>query len=89
MQHNLIESIVGVEHLKKLKELKLEFNKLTDINFIDKLDNLILITAKGNDLKNSVLEKLQKLNDSYVVKYLADQVKTVGSGTLSTGTGEK
>lgn len=66
--HNELEELVGLEKIEKLKELKVEFNKLKDIKSIDDLMNLEIVTTKWNELKASLIEKLEEINESYVEK---------------------
>ncbi|USN55972.1 MAG: hypothetical protein H6765_05445 [Candidatus Peribacteria bacterium] len=66
LQHNAIEEIVGVETLNNLEKIKLEFNKLKDLSFLDSLQKLVMVSAKGNEVADALLEKWNKLNEAYV-----------------------
>jgi Leucine-rich repeat (LRR) protein len=48
LYHNEIESVVGVENMTKLRQLKVEFNNIKDFSFVDALQEqgLELMTAK-------------------------------------------
>lgn len=78
MAHNQIEKIVWIEKLEQLKELKVEFNKLKELNSVDDLLELELVTAKGNQLKASFVEKLNKLNEEYVKENFGEVWTKIG-----------
>lgn len=72
LYHNQLESVIWLENLENLKELKVEFNNIKDFGFVDTLKQqwLELMTAKWNEIKDSLLDELKIMNNDYL-----DQLK--------------
>lgn len=86
LHHNLLEKIDGIEQLEKLEQLKLEFNKLKDGEIravADQLEKLSLLTAKGNELKEDLLNRLDGLNQLRLQKNLLGGTSASGTVMLS------
>lgn len=68
LYHNQLESLVWVEGLAKLEELKVEFNNIKDFSFFEDLKDqgLKIMTAKGNEVKDSFLDELKQMNSDYI-----------------------
>ena len=64
VQHNLLESIVGIENLKKIKEMRVEFNNLEEADIKDLLENIELgfLTAGYNNISEAFQEELTAMN---------------------------
>lgn len=70
LAHNQIESIVWIERLERLEQLKVEFNKLREIESIWDLTQLELVTARWNQLRESVIETLDEFNRWFIERNL-------------------
>ena len=66
LQHNVIERMVGIENLDRLQELKVEFNRLTDLPFLDQLQNLKSITTAGNTLAETIENKAKEIQARFM-----------------------
>lgn len=84
LHHNILEKLDGIEQLQQLEQLKVEYNKLTDDEIgplTETLQKLSLLTAKGNEVKDELLKRLDKLNKIWIEKNMRGQ----GTGSSSTG----
>ncbi len=81
LQHNALQTLVWVENVEKLQELKLEFNKLTDLPFWEQLKwgALQSITTEGNSLKDALSAEVKTLQEKYMKSLISDKPE-VGTG---------
>ncbi len=86
LYHNALEKLDGIEGLQKLEQLKVEYNKLTDNQITDVLKNLknvSLFTAKGNEIKQALIDELDVLNKAWLEKNLRGGMPgTISSGSI-------
>jgi len=71
--------------LQQLEQLKVEYNKLTDDEIgplTETLEKLSLLTAKGNEIKEELSKRLDRLNKLWVENNMR------GEGTGAVGTGQ-
>ena len=70
LYHNEIETLVWLENLQQLEQLKVEFNNIKDFWFVETLKAqwLEVMTAKWNEIKESLLEELRVMNNDYINK---------------------
>lgn len=78
LQHNVIEQFIGAEKMQQLEALKLEFNKLTNVDFLGDLKGLFAVTVGGNNLPPEIEALWKKLNPRLQVK--------AGTGSTTTKT---
>lgn len=72
LAHNSIENLVGVENLERLETLKIEFNNIREIDSLDDLKNLKFVSAARNQLRTSVEEELNKMNQLFLEKIFGE-----------------
>ncbi|MHA1436919.1 MAG: leucine-rich repeat domain-containing protein [Promethearchaeota archaeon] len=70
-----ISSIIGLEHLKNLKELYIQDNNITEIKGLNKLDNLETLSLQANKIK-----RIKNINELITLKHLnlqANQIREI------------
>lgn len=82
LYHNQIQEVVWLENLQKLELLKVEFNNIKDFQFVDTLkqQGLELMTAKWNEIKDSLLDELKQMNNDYLDQF--KEKSTIDSSTV-------